>query len=128
VNNYEPGDEIIVTVKGKVASPSDYRPVIVGVHRDAPYAPDAYSRYGVPPSPPGFDLGFSLDTNATVTWEHKSQHKNGVHIDADGQYWMRRPDGWHQMFINGDLDDRDLANVRREPTPLVQRLVEPKDK
>jgi hypothetical protein len=44
----------------------------------------------------------------------------GVHVDGNGQYFMRRPDGWHQMA------------VMPHPSPLgprkgVQRLAEKND-
>ncbi len=48
--------------------------------------------------------------------------RNGVHIDIDGLYWMRRPDGWHQMHISNNSEPGFVRVVPRLP---VQRLVEP---
>lgn len=89
----EPGDQVTVTVTGTVVDParSDY-PTHVRVNRRA----DLLMYGGGDP----VSVDLVLDARAVVTTDVKPRHRNGVHIDANGEYWMRRPDGWHRMRID----------------------------
>lgn len=45
--------------------------------------------------------------------------RNGMHIDSQGRYWMRKPDGWHAVHVMVQL-------AGLGPIHPVQRLAEPK--
>jgi hypothetical protein len=117
---FEEGDEVTVVIKGKItesAKAGTAQALTVRATRPG-------LAYG---SAPAIKIDLIMDTDATVTYDVKSAHKNGVHIDADGNYWMRKPSGWHRMSIAAEPARTSFGNTPVRPRS-VQRLVEPKDK
>lgn len=86
-----PGDTLTLTLTGKVADPAarNARSTQVRVYR-----PGGSSLMAAE-----INVNATLDTEATLTYDVKSVFKNGVHIDKNGRYWMRKPDGWHEMSV-----------------------------
>jgi hypothetical protein len=114
----QPGDKLTITISGKIAT----RGTDVSIRKNR-YSLIA-DPWGLDYVPSNMEVLFTLDSNASFTVTHESQYKNGVHIDAKGLYWMRRPDGWHRMRINPDPP----IVPEGEPTLPVERLREAKDK
>lgn len=115
----EHGDEVTLTIKGKL---NDHGLTNVEITKTGlGWLPDDlyFDRPGS--NAQRITLGFNSDAKIAVVV--KSQYHNGVHIDANGRYWMRRPDGWHPMRIAGDPSGHS-------PNPClpVQRLSEVRDK
>jgi hypothetical protein len=55
----------------------------------------------------------------------KSRFKNGIWCDAEGKFWMRRPDGWHLMSV---ADEATQGIFGRPFTPkAVSRLMEDRE-
>lgn len=106
-----PGDHLTLTIKGKITDPNKahtrdattlkiYRPAsAVGLFA-ATYSP-------VSPLAGGVKVDAVFAPDAEIKFDVVSRFKNGVHIDADGRYWMRRPDGWHEMKI----EDKAVPNL-----------------
>jgi hypothetical protein len=78
-------------------------------------------------SAPAVKVDLVLDADSVITYDVVSVHKNGVHIDADGTYWMRKPGGWHKMTVAVNPTTTSFSGQPVTPRQ-VQRLVEPKDK
>lgn len=117
---FEEGDEVTVTIKGKITdSRKSGTPQALTIRANRPGVTYA--------SAPAIKVDLVLDTDATVTYEVKSVHKNGVHIDAEGNYWMRKPGGWHKMSVAAEPMRTSFGGQPVIPRD-VQRLVEPKDK
>lgn len=121
-----PGDEFTLTITGKITS---------GTKADTPAATTlrinrpgmTTGLYGTGPGLGTVRVDAIFEPNAEIKYEIKSQHKNGVHIDSAGRFWMRRPDGWYEMTIA----PRPVPNIRlgtRFTPPGVQRLKEDKEK
>jgi hypothetical protein len=81
------GDTVTLTVKGRVVETGTPGAATVRISRPG----NVVSK--VPPM--RVDLLLDRDTEITHTIE--SRFKNGVHIDGNGAYWMRKPDGWYKM-------------------------------
>ena len=117
---FEEGDDVTVVIKGKITD-----------SRKANTAEALTIRANRPGrslgSAPAIKVDLVLDADSTVTYEVKSVHKNGVHIDADGTYWMRKPGGWHKMTVSATPTTTTFGGLPVTPRQ-VQRLVEPKDK
>lgn len=92
------GDTVTVTITGKVVDPS-----LAGTPSATTFRITRPARRGTYPSILPADRGvavdLTLDPSAKVEFTVTSQFKHGVHIDANGRYWMRRPDGWHEMTV-----------------------------
>lgn len=119
----EPGDKVTITVAGTVVSPvyasSDY-PTMVHISRLA----DPLMFRGA--DPVAVDL--CLSPAAAVTAEVVSPHRNGVHIDADGTYWMRRPDGWYRMRVDSAPLPRAAGPAAPSRPRRPRRLKEAREK
>lgn len=116
----EEGDEITVIIKGKITDAAK-----AGTADALTIKANQPGRgYGAAPA---IRVDLVLTPDSKVTYEVKSKHKNGVHIDADGNYWMRKPDGWHRMTVAVTPARSSFGNQPVTPRN-VQRLVEPKDK
>lgn len=119
-----PGDTVTLTITGKITEgvksgtadattlrisrPSKYRPGQFPAHMSTQINVDAV-----------------FEPTAEISYSVKSRHKNGVHLDGSGRYWLRRPDGWHEMTIAPS----PVPNVNGQFTPPnVQRLKEDKEK
>jgi hypothetical protein len=121
---YEVGDTVEVTVKGTISAPSlsgTPQGTSLRVSRPGKVTFSTLDRVG------GVTLDLVLDSEAEVNVKHKSQHSNGVHIDADGKYWMRKDGGWHLMSVAGTPRSNALGTPAFTPK-AAQRLVEPKGK
>ena len=116
-----PGDTLTLTITGKVVDPAlantadattmkIYRPVKPGTGRDAPGQVQV-------------DAIFAAD--AQISYEITSQFKNGVHVDANGRYWMRKPGGWHSMTVAAQPVPSISGHQFTPRSP--QRLKEDKD-
>lgn len=126
---YEPGDEITITIKGKISEYQSGTKVVI----DQPLNP-----FPLIPIPGQFCLDnrgsasftfYLRPEEAKVTVEHKAKHKNGVHIDLgakrpEDQYWLRRPDGWHKMSV--ESTPRPTGLLPDKPAK-PQRLKEDRD-
>jgi hypothetical protein len=60
-----------------------------------------------------------------IDYTVESRFKNGVHIDTNGRYWMRRPDGWHSMTV-AETSVPNVLGSQFAPAG-VQRLKEDTD-
>lgn len=119
-----PGDTVTLTITGKItdgAKSGTPDATTLRIHRPSKY------RAGLLPSSMSTQISVDaiFEPEAQITYEITSQHKNGVHLDTAGRYWMRRPDGWHQMTIA--ISPVPNLNGRFTP-PGVQRLKEDKAK
>jgi hypothetical protein len=117
---FEEGDEVTVVIKGKITDSKKAGTADALTIR----ATRPGRSYG---SAPAIKVDLVLDTDAKVTYEVVSVHKNGVHIDAEGNYWMRKPGGWHKMTVAAEPARTSFGGQPVLPRQ-VQRLVEPKDK
>lgn len=114
-----PGDTLTLTITGKIADPAvanTPQGTTLKIYRPAG------SRLYTASLPPACRVDTVLDADATIEFSVKSKFRNGVHIDADGRYWMRRPDGWHEMSIAGSAVPNALG-TQFAPRD-VQRLKE----
>ena len=117
-----PGDTVILTIKGKVADPAVANtPLGTVVRAFRPHDGSAYSFTGAPSA---IRVDLVLDHEATVEYEIVSKFKNGIWIDDRGRYWMRRPDGWHEMTVKPAAVPSILGT--QFAPPGVQRLQEDK--
>lgn len=92
------GDKVTLTIKGTVVDPN-----LAGTSQATHVRIDrASSINSFLPGLPSMHIDVILDKDAEVTTEVTSRFKNGVHIDTEGRYWMRRPDGWHKMMIHNE--------------------------
>lgn len=118
----EPGDGLLLVVKGTVpfsTNSNDYAEVTINPERPRPTVSNEswHDWHGF-----GDALDVYAIANAKVEVIYTSKFKNGVHIDlADGSYWMRRPDGWHAMATEGDLN---YPSVGKAAPKQPQRLRE----
>jgi sugar lactone lactonase YvrE len=120
---FEEGDTITLTVKGKVVSPNlagTPQGTKVRVERPGKVLFASLERVN------GITVDLVLDDTAEVEVDHKSQHPNGVHIDADGKYWMRKNGKWHSMTVAATPRMAPVGTGIFNPKS-PQRLVEPKD-
>lgn len=95
-----PGDSLTLTIKGKITDPNKANSSNATTLRI--YRPAKSSLYAATYSVPAnaavrVDAVFEPD--AEIDFDITSRFKNGVHLDDQGRYWMRRPDGWHEMSI-----------------------------
>lgn len=111
------GDRLSVTISGTVLDPTQ-----AGIDGNTSlkiYRPARASLLSTRVAPTDLRRGIRVETlfgdDVDVQYEVTSQYKNGVHVDANGRYWMRRPDGWHEM------------SVRDEPVKLTLGVFQPKD-
>lgn len=126
----EPGDDMVITIRGKVPS-GDGRPVFkVSVddpNRRQPIGtsfpditdPYSWTGFGSGPRAVSFDLALGAKVEVTYT----SRFKEGVHIDLeDNTYWMRNPDGWHYMPIEvgGEVYTHPLKTAPKQPQLLTE--------
>jgi hypothetical protein len=121
---FEEGDTVEVIVKGKISAPAlsgTPQGTSLRINRPGKVLFSSLERVG------GITVDVVLDGAATVVVNHKSQHPNGVHIDGDGNYWMRKDGGWHAMSVAHQPKAGSLGLPPFTPK-AVQRLVEPKDK
>lgn len=123
------GDTLTLTIRGKVVNPAKangpdavtlriYRPAKSGLYAAAFAAPL--------PSQSGVNVNVTFDPSAMIVHAVESQFKNGVHIDKDGRYWMKRPDGFHEMTVK-PIAVPSISGTQFVPRGL-QRLKEDKDK
>lgn len=91
-----PGDTLTLTITGKVAEAGKANTPDGTTLKI--YRPAGSSLY-LAEQAPACRVDAVLDADAEITFQVTSKWKNGVHIDAAGRYWMRRPDGWHEMSI-----------------------------
>lgn len=113
-----PGDTLTFTITGKVVDPG-----LADTH-------DAMTLRIIRPSPtPGATAVLKVDAvlepGAKFDFDIKSRFKNGVYIDNGGRYWMRRPDGWHEMTIAYSAALNPVSG--QFSPPGAQRLEEDKD-
>lgn len=121
--NVVPGDTLTLTITGKIADPK-----LANTPQGTTlkiYRPSASPLYAASLTP-ACRVDTVLDADATIEYEVKSRFRNGVHLDADGRYWMRRPDGWHEMSIASNAVPNVLGS-QFAPRD-VQRLREATDK
>lgn len=107
------GDVLTLTIKGKVIAP--------GTSANGIQVRVA----GRLALPGGVTVNVLLGEDAVIEYDVKSRFRNGVHIDGNGRYWMRRPDGWHEMSVNDEPLPSILGSQFSPPT--VQRLTEDRD-
>jgi hypothetical protein len=105
----EPGDGILLVIKGVVPfGTSKFTEVTIKPERPKPAAPSIVELWDSNSFANWQGFGDAQDiyniANAKVEVIYTSKYKNGVHIDlSDGSYWMRKPDGWHHMFIGTEM-------------------------
>lgn len=123
---YEPGDTVSIKITGKIARSEGYSTSTLRFYRQGYTPPPGTLDAQLPGAIPSVDLVFHLEPGAKVEIEHTSKYKNGVHIDSDGNYWMRRPDGWYPMNIeNAPIRNVPWSDDRAAFVPKgVQRLKE----
>lgn len=115
-----PGDTLTLTLQGKIVEPGKANTpagTTLKIYRPA-RSPLFTSE--------SLRVDLVLDADATVTYEIQPRWKNGVHIDGNGRYWMRRPDGWHEMSIAPNAVPNIIRGSQYTP-PNVQRLREDKE-
>lgn len=117
----EIGDTVTLTVTGKVLPAElggSHAATVIKVNRPGEWSYKDNARIN------GVTVDIVLEQNAMVDVAIKSRFKNGVWMDESGAYWMRRPDGWHPMTIEGEPTTGQLG---RPFTPsAVSRLEEDK--
>lgn len=118
------GDTLTMTIKGIVQDPSKAgsdEETMLKIYRSASGLYSGYhERVGRV-----VDVSVVFKGAPEITYDVKSPFKNGIHIDDNGRYWMRRPDGWHEIKIE-DKPVPSIPGTRFTP-PGVQRLKEDKD-
>jgi hypothetical protein len=118
----EVGDNVTLTIKGKVVPAElggSHASTVVRINRPGEWDGTKGMRVG------GVTVDVVLEHAATVDVEIVSRFKNGVWCDAEGAFWMRRPDGWHAMIIAGEST---TGQYGRPFTPAaVSRLVEDRE-
>jgi hypothetical protein len=105
--NVVPGDTLTLTITGKVADPANAgTPHGTTLKIFRPAGPSLYTV----DQPAAVRVDAVLGPDAKIEYSVKSRFRNGVHIDADGRYWMRRPDGWHEMTVAGSAVPNALGS------------------
>lgn len=130
MTTYNPGDEVTITIKGKIPK-HYYGSTEVTIKAPQPaITPDNFFPLGAEYSmqyPKDVTISFGL-CNTEIHIEHKATLKNGVYIDLDAddrgdkQYWMLRPDGWHRMYVGDSRATMPECVTRKPKNP--QRLKE----
>lgn len=118
------GDKLTITITGKIANPNKANgsaATTLRIFRPAKSSLFA-ATYGPAATPVNVNAVFEPD--AEITYDVTSRFKNGVHIDSAGRYWMKRPDGWHEMTVK-PVAVPSISGTQFAPAG-VQRLKEDK--
>lgn len=121
------GDTLTLTIKGKVVNPNKANgPEATTLRIYRPAKSSLYAAtYPKDPSQSAVSVNVTFDPSAEITHTVESQFKNGVHLDKDGRYWMKREDGFHEMTVK-PIAVPSLSGTQFVPRGL-QRLKEDKD-
>jgi hypothetical protein len=117
-----PGDILKLTIEGEVVDPSwanTSKATTLRIFRPAG------SRVLLAEPLPLLKVEAILEPGVKIDYTIESRFKNGVHIDSNGKYWMRRPDGWFSMAV-AEAAVPNIFGSQFAPDG-VQRLKEDKD-
>ena len=125
-----PGDTLTLTIKGTItdaAKADTPRATTMRIFRPGG-SPGLFAAIWAPRDLPELSPAIKVDAvfepDCEISYDISSRWRNGVHIDAGGRYWMRRPDGWYEMTVASTAVPV-LAGSQFTP-PGVQRLKEDK--
>lgn len=92
-----PGDTLKLTIEGKVVDPALANTSQATTLRV--FRPSGSRLLAATEPLPLLKVEAILEPGVKIDYTIDSRFKNGVHIDANGKYWMRRPDGWYSMSV-----------------------------